>query len=83
MARPCTSVRVQMPVQDGPSAYRFCTHCCMGHLARARTLQGAVDTDPSLISYRHRVGYCRSPGILASPVTRSIGWSRMSLWSTL
>ena len=35
----------------------------------------------SLVSYRHPVGYCRSPGNLASRVTRSIGECRMSLWS--
>jgi hypothetical protein len=45
--------------------------------------QGTVDTDPSLVSYRRAVGYRRSPGDLASRVTRLIGWSRMSLWSTM
>ena len=29
------------------------------------TVKGVLDIDPSLVSYRHRVGYCRSPGILA------------------
>jgi hypothetical protein len=43
--------------------------------------QGPVDIDPPLVSYRHDVGYRRSPGNLASPVTRLIGCSRMSLWS--
>jgi hypothetical protein len=40
-------------------------------------------SDPSLVSYRHGVGYRRSPGNLTSLVTRSIGWSRMSLWSAV
>jgi hypothetical protein len=39
--------------------------------------------DHSLVSYRHVVGHRRSPGNLASCVTRSIGECRMSLWSTL
>jgi hypothetical protein len=39
--------------------------------------------DPSLVSYRHLVGYRRSPGNLASGVTRSIGECRMPLWSTM
>jgi hypothetical protein len=42
-----------------------------------------VDADPSLVSYRHVVGYRRPPGNLASRVTRSIGECRMSLWSAL
>jgi hypothetical protein len=36
---------------------------------------------PSLVRHCHGVGYRRSRGNLASLVTRSIGWSRMSLWS--
>jgi hypothetical protein len=43
----------------------------------------ARTSDPSLVSYRHAVGYRRSPGNLASHVTRSIGECRMSLWSTM
>ena len=39
--------------------------------------------DPLLVSYRHAVGRRRSPWNLASLVTRSIGWSRMPLWSTV
>ena len=39
--------------------------------------------DPPLVSYRHVVGYRRSPGNLASHVTRSIGECRMSLWSAI
>lgn len=38
-------------------------------------------TDPSPVSYRHVVGYRRSPKNLASRVIRSIGECRMSLWS--
>lgn len=45
--------------------------------------QGTVDADPSLVSYRHVVGYRRSPGNPALHVTHSIGDCRMSLWSTL
>jgi hypothetical protein len=37
-------------------------------------------TDPSLVSYRHVVGYRRSPRNLAFRVIRSIGECRMSLW---
>jgi len=40
-------------------------------------------SDPSLVSYRHLVGYSRSPGNLACLVTRSIGECRMSLWSAM
>jgi hypothetical protein len=40
-------------------------------------------SDPSLVRHCQSVGYCRSPGNLASHVTRSIGECRMSLWSTL
>ena len=36
-----------------------------------------------LVSYRHLVGCRRSPGNLASCVTRSIGKCRMSLWSAV
>jgi hypothetical protein len=36
-----------------------------------------------LVSYRHPVGCCRSPGNSASRVTHSIGECRMSLWSTM
>ena len=39
--------------------------------------------DPLFVSYRHPVGYRRSPGNLASVVTRSISEWRMSLWSTM
>lgn len=39
--------------------------------------------DHSLVSYRHGVGYRRSPGSLASLVTRLVDWSRMPLWSTV
>jgi hypothetical protein len=39
--------------------------------------------EPSLVSYRHVVGCCRSPGNSASHVTRSIGECRMPLWSAL
>ena len=39
--------------------------------------------DPSLVSYRHGVGYRRSPGNWASHVTASIGECRMSLWSAV
>jgi hypothetical protein len=48
-------------------------------------LRGDCDRtgDLSLVSYRHLVGYCRSPGNLASCVTRSIGECRMSLWSAM
>jgi hypothetical protein len=44
---------------------------------------GARINDLSLVSYRHVVGYRRSPGNLASLVTRLIGWGRMSLWSAM
>jgi hypothetical protein len=44
-------------------------------------LLSAGGCDLSLVSYRHGVGYRRSPGNLAALVTRSIDWSRMSLWS--
>jgi hypothetical protein len=37
----------------------------------------------SLASYRHGVGYPRSPGNSASRVTRSVGECRMSLWSAV
>lgn len=40
-------------------------------------------SDPSLVSYRHIVGYRRLPGNPAPHVTRSIGECRMSLWSAL
>jgi hypothetical protein len=49
-------------------------------LHRFRMLLAA---DPSLVSYRHIVGCRRSPGDLASRVTRSIGECQMSLWSAL
>ncbi len=39
--------------------------------------------DLSFVSYRRGVGYRRSPGNLASRITRSIGECRMSLWSVL
>jgi hypothetical protein len=42
-----------------------------------------VDINPSLVRHCYVVGYRRSPGNLASRVTRSIGECRMSLWSTL
>ncbi len=45
--------------------------------------QVMLSADPSLVSYRHSVGYCRSPGNSASLVTRSIGECRMSLWSAI
>jgi hypothetical protein len=45
--------------------------------------QGPVEIDPPLVRHSRSVGYRRSPGNLASPVTRSIGWSRMSLWSAI
>ncbi len=66
------------------------SECGVLHLVAVRVnwheqehCQGTVDTDPSLVSYRHPIGYCRSPGNLASLVTRSIGWSRMLLWSAM
>jgi hypothetical protein len=46
-------------------------------------LRARGQTDHLLVSYRHAVGYRRSPGNLASHVTRSIGECRMSLWSTM
>ena len=49
----------------------------------ASPTQPSAAHDPSLVSHRHLVGCCRSPGNLASLVTRSIGECRMSLWSTL
>jgi hypothetical protein len=45
--------------------------------------QKIIDTDPSLVRHCQSVGYRRSPGRLAFRVTRLIGWSRMSLWSTM
>jgi hypothetical protein len=52
-------------------------------LATPAKVPAGAPYDPSLVSYRHAVGYRRSPGKLASRVTRSIGECRMSLWSTL
>ena len=54
--------------------------CCTLVLHRFRVLR---TSEPSLVSYRHAVGYRRSPGNLASRVTRSIGECRMSLWSAV
>ena len=39
--------------------------------------------DPSFVRHCQSVGYRRSPGNLAFCVTRLIGWSRMSSWSTM
>jgi hypothetical protein len=52
--------------------------CCTLVLHRFRVLR---TSEPSLVSYRHGVGYRRSPGNLASLATRSIGECRMPLWS--
>jgi hypothetical protein len=40
-------------------------------------------SEPLACKLRHGVGYRRSPGNLASAVTRLIGWSRMPLWSAM
>ena len=45
--------------------------------------QPSAAHDSSFVSYRHVVGYRRSPGDSGFPVTRLIGWSRMSLWSAM
>ena len=70
----CRPARVWMPAQNSrsvsgllyPTAVRDdrCEH---------KHCQGPVDIDPPLVSYRHGVGYRRSPGNLTSRVTRSTG----------
>jgi hypothetical protein len=63
-----------------------CLHLCPSEGLRGlgiRTEEGPRRqlvriSDPLLVSYRHAVGYRRSPGNLASRVTRSIGKCRMS-----
>jgi hypothetical protein len=42
-----------------------------------------AESDPSLVSDRHGVGYGRSRGDFASRVSRSIGECRMPLWLAL
>ena len=51
--------------------------------AIARSGPGTVGTDPSLLRHYQSVGYRDSPGNSAGLVTRSIGSSRMPLWSAL
>src|SRR6266568_8233467 len=82
-AKRCSLAWVRSAAQDGHSV------CGLLYFAAVRAdwreqehRQEAVDTDPSLVSYRLGVGYRRSPGNLASRVTRSIGECRMSLVST-
>jgi hypothetical protein len=83
----CSLARVRMPAQDSRSAHGLLYLAAVSADWREQEHhQGTVDTDPSLVSYRHGVGYRRSPWKLASSVTRSIGECRMLLcqswWST-
>jgi hypothetical protein len=51
----------------------------------AEWLEGQLGSNlcPSLVRHCQSLGYRRSPGNLASRITRSIGECRMSWWSTL
>jgi hypothetical protein len=80
----CSSERMQTPVQDGTSAHGLLYPTAVWVDWREQEhCQGTVDADPSLVSYRHGVGYRRSSGNSASLVTRSIGECRMLLWSAV
>src|ERR1044071_2869996 len=82
--RRCSLVRMWTPARDSRSAHGLLYLAAVRANQREQEhRQGTVDTDPSLVSYRRAVGYRRSPGDLASCVTRLIGWSRMSSWSTM
>jgi hypothetical protein len=80
----CSPARVRTPAQDSRSAHALLYLAAVWADRRKQEhRQGMFDGAPSLVSYRHRVGYRRSLGNLASHVTRSIGECRMSLWSAM
>src|SRR5437867_4200206 len=80
----CSSPRVWTLAQDSRSAYGLLYLAAVrADRRKQKHCQGMTDSDPSLVSYRHTVGHFRSPGNLASRVTRSIGECRMSLWSAV
>ena len=63
----CSSPRVWTLAQDSRSAYGLLYLAAVWaswHEQEHR--QGTIDSDPSLVSYRHGVVYCRSPGISTS-----------------
>jgi len=83
-AKRCSLARVPMPAQDSRSAHGLLYLAAVSADWREQEhRQAHFDTDPSFVSYRHGVGYRRSPGNLAPHVTRSIGECRMSLWSPM
>lgn len=77
--RACRAWLPAWPSASGPLGADRSFQAARSGTPRARLL----GSDPPLVSYRHGVGYRRSPGNLAPRVTRSIGECRMSLWSTM
>ena len=82
-AKRCSPMRVRTPAQDSRSAHGLLYLAAVRANQREQEhRQGTVDTDPSLVSCGALSVTVAHLGNLASLVTRLIGWSRMSLWST-